>query len=293
MTENSKKGIELTNSQGDLIIVGPVKKENAKYLRKTSEAQKLLLIEYFETHEGAIEIVSSNNTDGDIKRQIWAEVAQIVNQVEGGVEKTELKWSKTWADMKLYTKNRARAAKQGHAVSTARRPNDMDRRILKVCGNDDLLRDWENAVNESPEDLKQEYTYHKIRLADTDQEIVVADGTDYEFIEEEELTENLQENSQDNSRVIARYYEGHPTRLYEFSDENTLQEVKMERQQSNKRKRVKHEPEEHEVIEMHEMSEQEDSSEVKRMKEDIESEEQPQNQEEPETRRTRRSSRRQ
>lgn len=245
--------------------------QHQKYLRKTSETQKDLMIEYFETHHGAIDIVSANNTDGDVKRRIWSELSDMLNKVEGGVEKNDLKWSKTWADMKLYAKNRARSAKQGHMMVQARKPTDLDRRILRVTGHEDLLRDWEASV------VELENTYEKIRIDDTEHEIVVTEGTDYEYIEEEELVniEDGQNTEQEATTVrIERYFDNETTQ-YEYNP------VKVEIQ-SNKRKRheyVKHENPE--LIEIQEV-EQEDvrrtqqTSQIKRQKQSSEDEDQTQ-----------------
>lgn len=211
--------------------------QHQKYLRKTSEAQKDLLIQYFETHEGAIDIVSANNTDSEVKRRIWGEIAKILNKVEGGVEKNDLKWSKTWADMKMYAKNRARSAKQGHILANTRKPTDLDRRILKVAGNADLLRDWEASINEAEGEVCD-----KVRIDGMDHEIVVTEGTDYEYIDDEELVnvEDEQNVAEQEAAVvrIEQYYESEGAQ-YEYS-EPTFVPVKNV-PQSGKRKRVKHE----------------------------------------------------
>lgn len=226
-------------------------------MRKASETQKDLMIDYFERTHGAIEIVSANNTDSEVKRRIWAEVSEILNKVEGGAKKNDLKWSKTWADMKLYTKNRARAAKQGQMSVNARKPSDLDRRVLKVTGHEELLRDWIESIGDV--DLDNATIYEKVRIEDSsDHEVVVTEGTDYEYIDDNDIV-----NDENN--------EFHDASQYEY-----VLPCKAE-VQSNKRKRV-NKIEIPEVIEIHEEEGEEaiqmteETSKIKRLKQSYEDE---------------------
>ncbi|XP_063701186.1 uncharacterized protein LOC134831397 [Culicoides brevitarsis] len=226
MSEKIKK--EASDSAAENTIVYMTGRKTtafAKNIRKTSETQKDLMIEYFETHDGAIDVVSANNTDAEVKRRIWTEIANILNKVPGGTKKNDLKWAKTWADMKLYTKNRARAAKAGTAAPNARKPSELDRRVLRVTGHEDLLNDWEASLNDGT-DINTSTTYEKITVTDSattqEHEIVVQDPTDYEYIEEDDLTENA-------SQEIQSFYETHD---YEFTVQQPEQDFPKKRKRT-------------------------------------------------------------
>lgn len=243
-------------------------KKHQKYLKKTSETQKDLMIQYFETHEGAIDVVSANNTDTEVKRKIWSEISQIMNQVEGGVEKNDLKWSKTWADMKLYTKNRARAARSGHNIPAhTRKPSDLDRRILKVTGHEDLLRDWEAAITETDTEITVDYE-EKVKIDDADHEVVVTEGTDYEYIDEDELAHV----EQHGTVRLERYFKNEPEPTIEYSAE-TEEPVRMEILTNKRKNQVK-------IIEFHEENQEETQQATKRLKTHTDEEEETQDESE-------------
>lgn len=90
--------------------------------------------------------------DNAMKSKIWTSVAKRLNEVQGGVVKSSAKWSKSWADMKVYTKARAKAGINKTAPINSRRPTELDRRILMVIGQEELLSNWEESVNEDSQD---------------------------------------------------------------------------------------------------------------------------------------------
>jgi len=121
-------------------------REKGKHIRKTSDKQKKELIRYFEANPNYVHIVAGTMGDNAMKNKIWASVAKRLNDIKGGVVKSPAKWNKSWADMKVYTKARAKAAIAGTAPVNSRRPTDLDRRILTVIGQDELLTNWDAAL---------------------------------------------------------------------------------------------------------------------------------------------------
>lgn len=170
--------------------------QQQKTHRKTSETQKGKLIEYFEEHPDAQGIVSATNTDSDVKRRIWSEVANLLNFMPGGVQKTELKWAKTWADMKVYAKNRAKSAKLRKQPLHTRKPTELDKRILRVIGQEQLLNEWETAIENDDKQFLEESTTISIKQSSQAPE----QSYEYEYIEDE-----IDENS-----VVEVYEEALP-----------------------------------------------------------------------------------
>lgn len=120
-----------------------------------------------------------------MKNKIWTSITHRLNDVDGGVLKSSLKWAKSWADMKVYAKSRAKMAISGQAPQNARRPTDLDRRILTVIGQEDLLIGWENALTEysnsnSARQLPLEHDYEITGFQEVDENV------DINFLDETE-----------------------------------------------------------------------------------------------------------
>lgn len=137
-----------------------------------------------------VKIVAGNAGDNAMKNKIWGSITRRLNEVEGGVLKSSLKWAKSWADMKVYAKSRAKMAINGTAPLTAKRPTEIDKRILTVIGQEELLLGWENAIadesnSSTSRQLPPEHDYELTGFQEVDESV------DINFLDEtEERLEN-------------------------------------------------------------------------------------------------------
>lgn len=105
-----------------------------------------------------------------------------------GTLKTSSKWAKYWNDIVIYTKTRA---VNGYKEFKNERPaNSIDKRILKIIGQDHLLKSWNKRVslvdNSKPEiAIYEEDVENELDSILTDNQLieVLEDGETSEYLE--------------------------------------------------------------------------------------------------------------
>lgn len=113
-----------------------------------------------------------------------------------GTLKTSAKWAKYWNDIVIYTKTRAvNGCKE---FKNERPANSIDKRILKIIGQDHLLKSWNKRV--SLENLKAETSTvnydDEEELVERELENILTDNQLIEVLEDGETSEYLENGEQ-------------------------------------------------------------------------------------------------
>ncbi|XP_028179170.1 uncharacterized protein LOC114366486 [Ostrinia furnacalis] len=121
---NSNSSDEETAKENNLSkIERELKKYGQEVRAKANAPQHLMLLEYMEKH-GHPSVWCKDDGQAD---QLWAELAEKLNAVPGGVEKTVEKWKKAWADWKSKTKKKLRTLGPNHL-------SEYEVRVLTFAG---------------------------------------------------------------------------------------------------------------------------------------------------------------
>lgn len=129
--------------------------------------------------------------DPRAKTKIWIEIAHRLNMLEGTL-KTSSKWAKYWNDIVIYTKTRA---VNGCKEFKHERPaSSIDKRILKIIGQDHLLKSWNKRV--PLDNLKEPETYDDEEDVENELDSILTDKQLIEVLEDGETSEYLENGEQ-------------------------------------------------------------------------------------------------
>lgn len=110
-----------------------------------------------------------------------------------GTLKTSSKWAKYWNDIVIYTKTRA---VNGYKEFKNERPaNSIDKRILKIIGQDHLLKSWNKRVSLSVDNSKPDIPIYEEDV-ENELDTILTDNQLIEVLEDGETSEYLENGEQ-------------------------------------------------------------------------------------------------
>lgn len=131
-----------------------------------------------------------------------------------GTLKTSSKWSKYWNDIVIYTKTRA---VNGYKEFKNERPaNSIDKRILKIIGQDHLLKSWNKRVSLDNSKADDETVYED--NVENDLDGILTDNQLIEVLEDGETSEFLENGEQ----IKVEYLENEDV---SFNVQNTISNI--------------------------------------------------------------------